>query len=372
MKPNLPAGDPRPERASGAFRRQVCEGVAREFLIVVGLGLLFLVPFLGTLFCVTEPRRFAYDPAVPGPNPSPFGYTISLSLFVAPSLVLGLWMLARKVCPEEKRAYLWTLGLLSPLGCLLDVVFGELFLKFENKGAVLGLYLPGFDFTKGWRLSIPVEEFVFYILGFVTVLSLYVWADEFWFAKYKRPDAWRTDDRIKELLHFHPWSLVVGVVLFGMAYAYKKLGPHSAQEGFPGYFLFLLCGSIVPSLVLFNVALPFINWRAFSLAFFYLLVVSQFWEATLGVPYRWWGYEDRQMLGLFVNPFSRLPIEAVIVWLAVTWTTIIVYETLHTVMHMNQEQRRNVRLHVRAKCGEALRRFSRRQSKGPADSQPAD
>ena len=34
------------------------------------------------------------------------------------------------------------------------------------------------------------------------------------------------------------------------------------------------------------------------------------------------------MLGLSITAWSRLPIEAVFVWIAVTWATVIVYETV--------------------------------------------
>ena len=56
-----------------------------------------------------------------------------------------------------------------------------------------------------------------------------------------------------------------------------------------------------------------------------LLLVSTFWEATLAVPYGWWGYQDEQMMGLFIGAWAGLPIEAVVVWIAVTYATTIVY-----------------------------------------------
>ncbi|MGA7339337.1 MAG: hypothetical protein WBX18_01980, partial [Terracidiphilus sp.] len=73
---------------------------------------------------------------------------------------------------------------------------------------------------------------------------------------------------------------------------------------------------------------PFINWRALSLTLFMILLISLFWEATLAVPYGWWGYEPQQMLGLFIGAWAGLPLEAVLVWISVTYTTTIVYEVL--------------------------------------------
>jgi hypothetical protein len=78
--------------------------------------------------------------------------------------------------------------------------------------------------------------------------------------------------------------------------------------------------------MLFPTARPVVNWRAFSLTFFIILLMSALWEATLAVPYGWWGYQRQQMMGLRVTAWAGLPIEAVTVWMVVTFTTVIVYE----------------------------------------------
>jgi hypothetical protein len=80
--------------------------------------------------------------------------------------------------------------------------------------------------------------------------------------------------------------------------------------------------------VLFEETREVINWRAFSLTFFTILLMSLLWEATLAVPYGWWGYQGRQMMGLRVTAWAGLPIEAVVLWMAVTFTTVLVYETV--------------------------------------------
>jgi hypothetical protein len=48
----------------------------------------------------------------------------------------------------------------------------------------------------------------------------------------------------------------------------------------------------------------------------------------LALPYGWWGFQHRQMIGLFVGAWSDLPIEEVFVWIAVTYATTIVFEVL--------------------------------------------
>jgi len=87
-------------------------------------------------------------------------------------------------------------------------------------------------------------------------------------------------------------------------------------------------GALGPSMVLFPTALPVINWRAFSMTLFIILLISLLWEATLALPYGWWGYQSGEMVGIHVTAWSGLPIEAVVVWFAVTYATAIVYEVV--------------------------------------------
>lgn len=111
------------------------------------------------------------------------------------------------------------------------------------------------------------------------------------------------------------------------AILYKKL-LSSSPEGFPWYFTYLVLASIVPSAGFFRTAQPFINWRAFGFTFFFILLVSLLWETTLGGPYGWWGYRPPAMIGLNIGAWSNLPAEAVCVWLAVSYTTVITYEVI--------------------------------------------
>jgi hypothetical protein len=117
----------------------------------------------------------------------------------------------------------------------------------------------------------------------------------------------------------------VGLALIGAAILYKKLRS-PFPEGFPGYFTVLVAGGLVPSVSFFPTARRFINWRAFSLTLFMILLISMFWEATLAVPYGWWGYRQKEMMGLFIGAWAGLPVEAITVWIAVTYGTTMVYE----------------------------------------------
>src|SRR5215469_3751740 len=72
----------------------------------------------------------------------------------------------------------------------------------------------------------------------------------------------------------------------------------------------------------------FINWRALSMTMFFIMLVSMLWEATLALPYGWWNYQHRTMMGVFIGAWCALPIEAVLVWLAVSYGTVILFEAV--------------------------------------------
>ena len=103
---------------------------------------------------------------------------------------------------------------------------------------------------------------------------------------------------------------------------------HHGVSGFPGYFVFLVVAALGPSSALFPSALPVVNWRALSRVVFVMLLTSLLWEATLAVPYGWWGYQPGQMMGIFITAWNFLPIEAVCVWIAVSFQTVMVYEVV--------------------------------------------
>ncbi|PYI72354.1 MAG: hypothetical protein DMF08_06330, partial [Verrucomicrobia bacterium] len=132
---------------------------------------------------------------------------------------------------------------------------------------------------------------------------------------------------IPRIVRFHFASVVVGILLIAAAIVYRRFFS-GAPEGFPWYFVYLVCASLIPSAGFFHTARSFINWRAFSFAFFLLLLISLLWEATLALPYGWWEYRRCTMMGLHIGAWSGLPIEAVFVWFAVTFTTLITYEVI--------------------------------------------
>lgn len=285
-----------------------------SFRLVIAILCMIALPASLTLHTVRVPPLV--DPSAL--NPSPFGYTVSLLLFIVPILVIGLWFVPQERVKISRKSFFWTIAILFPLGALLDFFFARTFFTYTNPGATLRITAPALGG------GVPVEEYIFYFTGFVAVLLIYIWLDEYWLAAYSIPvdSAERTD--FARLLRFHPQSLLWAIVLIAAAILYRRY--FVAAPGFPGYFIFLAVGALGPSAALLPSALPVINWRAFSLTLFVILLISLLWEATLGVPYGWWGFQDAQMIGIRITAWSRLPIEEVCVWIAVTYATAIVYE----------------------------------------------
>ena len=315
-----------------------------DFWVVVGLMLMLALPAWLTLRTVQSPRLLV----PPDSNPTPHGYTWSLLLFIIPVLAIGWKVLRLRESAAEKKAFWLTVALLIPVGCGLDVVFGMSFFTFENHAATLGWNLPGYVWGRGFRQTIPVEEFAFYAFGFVAILLAYVWADKVWMRAYSPEEQPLVQRKAggggrwlavgDAFMDSRLGPLVVGAVMFGLAWWTKRQGPENLRSGIPGYFLFIVATSVVPSAFCFRVAARLINWRAFGFSFSFIFLISLFWEATLGVPYQWWGYQPSQMMGLFVRAFCDLPLEAVLIWVFANWTTVLVYETILFAFHVGEKR----------------------------------
>ena len=285
--------------------------------IVFLIAVLLIVPAAITLHTVRVPGVLA----IGSDDPTPGGYTVSLLLFVVPIGALGAWFATRPDLQLQRMAFWRTIAVLAPLGFVLDLLFGNAFFTFLNAGSTLGLGVPALGGP------IPLEEFLFYLTGFMLTLLSYIWADEHWMSAYNIPD-YRAEARgVPRIARFHAPSVVLGVALIAAAVFYKKV-LSEAPEGFPWYFTYLTVASIVPSAGFLRTARPFINWRAFGFTFFLLLLLSLLWEVTLAIPYGWWGYRPETMLGAPIGAWSGLPVEAVCVWFAVSFTTIITYEVI--------------------------------------------
>src|SRR5437867_9265393 len=290
---------------------------AKSFYVVFAIAASLIVPGAIALRTIVHPAILQAT----SDNPTPLGYTWSLALFIIPIVVLAWWFGCRPDLKFPRKAFWRTIAVLAPLCFALDLLFGNAFFIFANKAATLGCDLPALGG------AIPIEEFIFYLTGFMLVLLSYIWCDEYWMAAYNVPDYEEVAKDIPRIVHFHFASVILGVVLIAAAIVYRKF-VSGASDGFPWYFIYLVCASLIPSAGFFYTARRFINWRAFSFTFFLLLLISLLGQVTLALPYGWWEYRTGILMGLNIGAWFGLPIEAVCVWLAVSFTTIITYEVI--------------------------------------------
>lgn len=141
----------------------------QAFQVVFVMAAVLVVPATLTLRTVVAPGVLEVDAS----NPTPLGYTWSLLMFIAPLALLGGWFARRSDLRLARSAFWRTMAVLVPVGCILDLLFGNAFFIFTNHGATLGLEIPAVGGP------IPIEEFVFYLCGFMLVLLSYIWADEY-------------------------------------------------------------------------------------------------------------------------------------------------------------------------------------------------
>jgi hypothetical protein len=287
-----------------------------SFLLATTMLLMIAVPAGFTL------HTALIAPQIPSEvkNSSPYGYTISLLLFIVPILVIALWLAPKERLRISKQSVLRTMAILFPLGAALDFFFAHLFFTFPNSGATLRITAPAFGG------GVPIEEYLFYLTGFLAVLLLYIWLDDYWLAAYSVPVDSGERMNFGRLLRIHPPSLILAAGLIAAVIVYRRV--FVPDPGFPAYFVFLIATALGPSALLFPSALPVINWRALSMTMFLVLLISLLWEATLALPYGWWGFQHGQMVGIYITAWSGLPIEEVCLWIAVTYATVIVYEVV--------------------------------------------
>src|SRR5579863_108993 len=197
--------------------------------IVVAMLAMVAIPATITLRTVRSPGMLQ----VPGSDPTPYGYTWCLLLFIVPIVVIGFWFVPAESVEIPRRAFWRTIGVLVPLGFGLDFFFAQRFFVFVNRGATLRIGAPALG------APVPVEEYIFYFTGFLCILLIYVWLDEFRLVAYNVPDYPGESKKIARLFQFHSTSAIVSVVLILLAVIYKKMfSPYPG--GFPGYFTVLV------------------------------------------------------------------------------------------------------------------------------------
>src|SRR5512140_4043157 len=110
----------------------------RAFLVVFAIAAALIVPAALTLRTVVHP--VVLQPT--SDNPTPLGYTWSLLLFIIPIAALGGWFACRPDLRFPRKAFWRTIAVLTPLGFVLDLLFGNTFFVFPNKAATLGCEIP--------------------------------------------------------------------------------------------------------------------------------------------------------------------------------------------------------------------------------------
>jgi hypothetical protein len=337
MAVTTPPASPPPDRRERLLSAE--EQVAASVL-AVALLVAIVLPTTLTLSTVREelvPAALLRFDAIR--DPTPYGYTVSLLIYLVPVMTLIAWFYRTHARDSFRRQALhWTLLLLVPVGFALDFFLGNLFFTFPNTGAVLGVSVPGFSFeTGGLVWDLPIEEFIFYASGFFAILLMYIWCNQVWVAAYGVSDYSDAGQHPPYILQVHWGALGTGVALVGLALIYKKVAaPVEHRNGFPLYMTFLIGAALLPAMLLYRTSKPFVNWRAFSITLMWVLLTSLLWEATLASPFGWWRYDERWMMGLHIRAWADLPVEAVVLWLAVAYTTISVYETVKIYLHMKR------------------------------------
>ena len=257
---------------------------------------------------------------LPG-NPSPYGYTVSLLIFIVPILLIAFWFLPNDNIRIAKNSFWKTLAILFPLGAGLDFFFANRFFQFPNRNAVLGISAPA---AGG---PIPVEEYFFYFAGFLAVLLFYVWLDGYWLDAYSVPDHDLRRSSFRRLLGFHPDSLVLAVFLISAVIVYKNIAA-TRTAGFPGYAIFLIrarsCHQPRFSLLPERSSTGARSASRSSSSFSSACSGRRPWQfPTAGGPIR-----TLKWLASIFSMGQPPSIEAVFVWGAVTYTTVIVYEVV--------------------------------------------
>jgi hypothetical protein len=242
---------------------------------------------------------------------------------------------------RRRRAFWGAALFIFVAGLVLDFVLGSIILHF-NPDETIYVRMLG---------PIPIEEVFFYLLGGMAILLVYVWADEYWMQKYNVRRRRSNEEAFGEqfrLVEFSKAAFGLAIILFGCGIGLKWLKTGAAWPP-PYYFTFLVTIAIAPAIAIYRPLKKVVNWRAFSFTCLYVMVTSCIWEVTLGIPRKWWWYrEPPAVVGWYIGPFGSFgslperpyPIEALIVWLVVSFDAIFAFEFLKAVAYEQRPLRK--------------------------------
>jgi hypothetical protein len=106
--------------------------------IVVAMLAMLVFPAAIALHSVRFPSKLVAT----NPNPSPHGYTWSLTLFLVPIIVTAFWFLPSERLDIPPKAFWRTIFVLVPLGWLLEFICAQWFFQFPSPDSTLGIPAP--------------------------------------------------------------------------------------------------------------------------------------------------------------------------------------------------------------------------------------
>jgi hypothetical protein len=268
-----------------------------------------------------------------------YNYTWSLLIFLVPIAAILWWFVTtpENELEPDRNAFLVTLSALVASGALLNLLFADDFFSYPNTRAVLGCRIcsiPALDFfSVDFEHPIPIEEFAFYISGFLAMLLVYLWGDLHFFSAYRKEPG---EAPRRRLIQFsaRPFLMAGALLLVGLVVKSRFGG-----GGFPGYLAYLLFVPFLITTLLYRTAVDHINWRAFIFMFVMILGSSVMWEVSLALPDGWWAYQNAPMLGLYFAKWSNLPLEAMLVWFLAAITTAVTFEAMKIFFRMERPVR---------------------------------
>ncbi len=99
----------------------------KDFKVFFLMIVVLIVPAILTLLSVEEPMAFK---SFTSTNPTPLGYTWSLLLFIVPIITIFTWIHIRNDDKYLKKSFWYAIIILTPLGFILDILFGLTFFTF--------------------------------------------------------------------------------------------------------------------------------------------------------------------------------------------------------------------------------------------------
>jgi hypothetical protein len=269
------------------------------------------------------------------------GYTKSLILILIPLLFLAWWYVKVRDQKHLRQFFMplsLTILFTAVVWVLLDIEFANKLFLFPDPRSHIFWLIPGYVWAGScqtfWTLlkascykpNIPLEEVLFYVGSGLTMNLMYMWAAEDFYSEYSAPpEKYEKDkDNPKSIIQLN-WKIIGAAgLLFVAACWFKSI--RNPEGMVPWYLLAELTLTLLPVAALYNRVAPFTNPQAFFFVVMLQILVSLIWEGTLALPYGWWNYQRSAMTGIFIVPWSRLPLEATFLWLSAGWSAMLLYE----------------------------------------------